>query len=121
MKFYIILYLTIAFMFSQATAWTPYMTEGGVQYTDVSGVEQGIRQQAAELQQIEPTPTSFASVVKSQVSALIRTIIAMSTFSFTIPGAPAAVQGFISGFFGILSILFIVAVIREVKELVPFI
>ena len=121
MKFYIILYLTIAFMFSQTIPWTPYMAEGGVQYTDVSSVEEEVQQQAQQIRQTDPTPSSFGSVIKSQVSSLIHTIIVMSTFSFEMPGAPQPVNDFVSGFFGILSVLFIVAVIREVMNLVPWV
>jgi hypothetical protein len=121
MKFYIVLYLTIAFVFSNVVPGTPYLTPGGAVYTDTSSVGERLHTQAAELEKSEGGILDFANIIKSQVSMLIRTIISMASFSFELPDAPGEINTFVSNFFGILSILFIVAVIREVKNLVPFV
>jgi len=120
-KFYIVLYLTIAFIFSNTLPYTPYLSKGGVVYTDTSGVTEKLQKQAEEMSGSEGGFLDFANIIKSQISAFIRTVIAMSTFSFEIPDAPAEINTFVKNFFGILSILFIVAVLREVKNVVPFV
>lgn len=121
MKFYIVLYLSIVFIFSNVVPYTPYMSPGGVVYTDTSDVTGRLQAQAEEMGQSSGGFLDFANIIKSQISAFITTIIRMSTFQFELPDAPAEINSMVKNFFGILSILFIVSVLREVKNVVPFV
>jgi len=121
MKFYIVLYLTIVFIFSNTIPYTPYLSKGGVIYTDTSDVTQDLEKQAQEMSNSRGDFLDFANIVKSQISAFITTIIRMTMFRFEIPDAPPELNTMVKNFFGILSILFIVSVLREVKNVVPFV
>jgi len=118
-RFFIVLYLTIVFVVSTITANVPYLPAAGVNMTNIGNINESIERQAASFQG-NIKPKEFTDVVKSQLSDFINTIVIMATFSFAINGAPVIVNVLLSGLFGILSILFFLALLREVKNLVPW-
>jgi len=117
-RFFIIFYMLLVFIVSLSSAQNQWLAVEGVNVTDVSGVGAAIQGQAASLEAAKPK--EFTSVVKSQLMTFIDTIKVMATFSFSINGAPEVVNQLLSIFFGLMSIMFFLALLREVKNLVPW-
>ena len=125
MKFLIVLYLTIAMLFSFIMPVTSYMAGGtasGVQITSVSNFYKETTSSAQTIRIKKLGLKNFVDQAKSNGASMLNTIMLMTTFQFSLGSeAPPLVNEFIKDFFGLLSVLFILSVLQEMMKLVPWI
>ncbi len=125
MKFLIVLYLTIAMIFSFITPVTSYMAGGTASGVHITSVNEfyNTTQQAAQKLQAKPLGIiNFIDQAKSGSTTMLNVMFKMTMFKFTLGSeAPGLVNSFIQDFFGLLSILFILSLLKELSRLVPWI
>lgn len=121
MRFFIILYLSIVFIMT-VSSQTPYLPGGGVSIqNETSQFETTTKTEIGEqIKNDTSGALGFLDLVKGSTSAFVKTVVKMSSFNYTVQGAPKIVNDFLSGFFGLLSVLFMFSILREVMRIVPF-
>ena len=117
MRFVIILYLMIILTFSLISTYTPFQAVTLHGQTQIESAQNETLSQAkgvASTTEKSRVLTAIPSITGNVISIMVK----MTTFNFEIPGAPIEINYFLRGFFGILSVVFWISVIREVINLV---
>ena len=118
MRWLIIFYLAVSFTFTYISTFVALPMDAGISLSDTaSNVQSTLQDQSQAYRGSDKGSIGLLQMAHSYLS----TIASMSLFSFEIGGAPAEINVFLRGLFGILSVLFWGDVVSFLKGLIPFV